>query len=922
MATIPRTYLTTNKSNLNNIPLLNGQVISIYDADEVWYDAPINGSPEGNPVRRKISDVRIINTLIEDPEEGKAYIYMPEDPLDWDLRVWVGGEWCVIADITEDTKEVKTEVITTDKFYLTGTTDPNDDAIGFLQKNISIYAQNGVIHADLAGNADTATNATSADTADVATTATNDALNQSITGYLREVSSDAVDNLGSTLTFTDGDGTVSTVRVSDHVYNVFSDVYPGIVPDTSTTVLSDTTDLLLTGSGWMDVDNVAVGSATSATSASEDASGNTIDSTYFAGASFDSASGDLTLTAGDGSTATTVNIPCITVSNVFTQDTNGLVPAPGSGGSSLFLKGNGTWASVPVPNYQGATASTAGVEGLVIPATAGQMNYFFRGDGTWGTTFSVGNDGLVPAPTSNDTDKFLQAVSDGQGGVVGQWTASGGDTKNTAGATQVIPDVISTDDLYEGDGVTTQYTTSHTILEITTITIDDVATSSYTVDTVNNVVTFTTAPTNGAIIKITYQTYNFDEVLYVIGAKSQNANPQTFTDSTVYIKSNTLYSKGYEVVDLYSSQDLYNKTFGGQPLGTAAFKKADSSVTITEVTMTDSFSADGAQTDFTTSYSMLSLTNIVVSEVVSASSSFTGDGTTTAFGLTDTIITVTSVTIDGTATSAYIFDLTNNAVVFDTAPANGSAIVINYSKYQTIATPAYTVNTGTSTVSFTTAPDAGDKIDITYKANDPTYDSTNVPTNQAVITYTNGRINTVQDDLTRRVPTSMVAATYDSTATYAVGDYCIYDNGSTTDLYVCNTLIASSEPWTLAHWTKVILTDRLDLHNYSGTERVTGTWKDGKVLYEQTITISNISTGSTQTVSHGITFDKIFIAEGFTEYSISSDTYFGTISAYDTSADNEQFCVKIGESNISYNAGTNLSGGTAYLTVRYTKPST
>lgn len=42
-----------------------------------------------------------------------------------------------------------------------------------------------------------------------------------------------------------------------------------------------------------------------------------------------------------------------------------------------------------------------------------------------------------------------------------------------------------------------------------------------------------------------------------------------------------------------------------------------------------------------------------------------------------------------------------------------------------------------------------------------------------------------------------IAATYSSSSTYAVGDYCIHDGG----LYRCTTAINSGEAWTAAHWT-------------------------------------------------------------------------------------------------------------------------
>lgn len=42
------------------------------------------------------------------------------------------------------------------------------------------------------------------------------------------------------------------------------------------------------------------------------------------------------------------------------------------------------------------------------------------------------------------------------------------------------------------------------------------------------------------------------------------------------------------------------------------------------------------------------------------------------------------------------------------------------------------------------------------------------------------------------------AGAYDSTATYSVGDYVVYEH----DLYVCNTAIPTAEDWTAAHWTQ------------------------------------------------------------------------------------------------------------------------
>ena len=48
------------------------------------------------------------------------------------------------------------------------------------------------------------------------------------------------------------------------------------------------------------------------------------------------------------------------------------------------------------------------------------------------------------------------------------------------------------------------------------------------------------------------------------------------------------------------------------------------------------------------------------------------------------------------------------------------------------------------------------------------------------------------------------ADTY-SKKTYAVGDYCIYENA----LYKCNTAISSAEEWTAGHWTKTTIANEL-----------------------------------------------------------------------------------------------------------------
>lgn len=50
---------------------------------------------------------------------------------------------------------------------------------------------------------------------------------------------------------------------------------------------------------------------------------------------------------------------------------------------------------------------------------------------------------------------------------------------------------------------------------------------------------------------------------------------------------------------------------------------------------------------------------------------------------------------------------------------------------------------------------------------------------------------------------------YDDTATYAVGDLCIYNN----TLYKCTTAITTAEAWNASHWTATSIADEISALN-------------------------------------------------------------------------------------------------------------
>lgn len=59
-----------------------------------------------------------------------------------------------------------------------------------------------------------------------------------------------------------------------------------------------------------------------------------------------------------------------------------------------------------------------------------------------------------------------------------------------------------------------------------------------------------------------------------------------------------------------------------------------------------------------------------------------------------------------------------------------------------------------------------------------------------------------------------IASSYSSSATYAIGQYCLYNN----DIYKCTTTIVSPEAWNAAHWVQVTVGDQL----YTKVDKVSG----------------------------------------------------------------------------------------------------
>ncbi len=178
-----------------------------------------------------------------------------------------------------------------------------------------------------------------------------------------------------------------------------------------------------------------VGNATSATKATQDGDGNTISSTYKktqTAVSDPSASGSgvtyiatISQNAQGVISATKSTVRTMGGATSSADGHTGLVPKPVKADRTLFLRGDGDWASPP--NMGAANASTAGTAGLVPAPGAGAQTKFLRGDGTWQTVITAHQDisgkkntqTAVSDPSASGTSStFIATISQNAQGVI------------------------------------------------------------------------------------------------------------------------------------------------------------------------------------------------------------------------------------------------------------------------------------------------------------------------------------------------------------------------------------------------------------------------------------------------------------------------------------------------------------------------
>lgn len=158
------------------------------------------------------------------------------------------------------------------------------------------------------------------------------------------------------------------------------------------------------------------------------------------------------------------------------------------------------------------------------------------------------------------------------------------------------------------------------------------------------------------------------------------------------------------------------------------------------------------------------------------------------------------------------------------------------------------------------------------------------------------------------------APAYDNTETYSVGDVCTY-NGQ---LYKCTTAVSTAETFDPTKWVAIVVTELSGGHNYSTSEHVIGIWTDGSAIYEKTVEITTLLSGSDQKYNHNIS--NIDSVVGWEAIFVRSDGV--TIQHFATAGSGYRVeVVSISRTQIGITCEAEIYNtfSAAYITIRYTK---
>lgn len=112
----------------------------------------------------------------------------------------------------------------------------------------------------------------------------------------------------------------------------------------------------------------------------------------------------------------------------------------------------------------------------------------------------------------------------------------------------------------------------------------------------------------------------------------------------------------------------------------------------------------------------------------------------------------------------------------------------------------------------------------------------------------------------------LLATAYSSSSTYAVGDYCIYND----ILYRCTTAISTAEAWTAAHWAAVTVGDELSDLKAEMSNLFKYTYSQGVYILRHLNSSGNITTNNNKNCVFG---EPVVALKGSTMYVDSGYKY-------------------------------------------------
>lgn len=103
-----------------------------------------------------------------------------------------------------------------------------------------------------------------------------------------------------------------------------------------------------------------------------------------------------------------------------------------------------------------------------------------------------------------------------------------------------------------------------------------------------------------------------------------------------------------------------------------------------------------------------------------------------------------------------------------------------------------------------------------------------------------------------------LAPAFSTSSPYFVGDIVMYNNL----IYICTSDVSVPGPWTgPTNWDRITVGDKIetltDYTKYSSTEKIIGTWIDGKPIYRKVITGTVLTTGVLTSILTGTYTDTI-----------------------------------------------------------------